>query len=986
MFIDRIITKGFIIAALGVVFATIVYLLVTAYFENSSAPQVVRLVALVPSPGNVILDDVGDSATLTVRGYYSDLTTEDLDKDFITYESTDPSVVSVSPDGVVTANDSGGADIIIRFGGFSRRVQALVFGDLPTFPPIDPDMVGTIPELGDDVRVVLNRVMVEMQSGYDIGDARNIASDLGGEVIFSFQTFPGHVIEFDSQQSDLMAVLTQLDGDGRIEAASPDILFEALDHPIDTLSVDNDKPIAKRRTRAYYNAGFEGAWRMMERTQDLTPVVISIVEVGNLNINAQNQHWVISKEFDSNRIHTPLASGTTDNHAAAVASVIVAVNHLPIYESEKYTKSHIENELGIGNFSGIVTSVENLHYDVIALNSNPQFLSLSDTLRQLETIDVIQQDGTMSIDVVNMSFGIDPISDLYEETRWGSMGKAKNIIKGMPNVTFVPAAGNCEVDATEFFPARLSVDSDISNVITVGGADIHYTGRWTTQPPECGRYVNLPIAGVQNLHIVGVRNGTSSAYGRAVSVTAQAVTRVVSLDASDGYGWVAGTSIAAPMVSGTVALLKAIDPDLEPGEIKDLLRETGDEKTICTSTPTPPNACPSGDEEDWKFLRADKAVAKVLSDQIEAVVGNRVTVPGDTQRVIGSNYDYGVDIVNRGEMVWPFYVEAFLRDPKGVESEVPYVAENAIAPGRSHPFRWRFWPSANASGCWDLRVTVWMEDPGGDSTHLIDTLKELNPNAQDPGLLADSGWMNEALEVRRLSDQPLSCSGAGNMVPLPLPSAGEDDDPLNMVPQTGVKSNILLLADTSGSMEGQKVAALREAIEIFANRMYEIRFQTKGGIDPDPDHVGLVGFDNYYYEVLPIGPVDPAGAGLDAWEDAANSLGADGGTALYDSIIQAVDVLEDQTGPARSKVLIALTDGVDQDSGNSFSDALERLSESSVTLFALALSEPGGGGGDYEFDVLEELANASGGAAYVADTNNLSGLYELFSTIFEIEP
>ena len=405
---------------------------------------------------------------------------------------------------------------------------------------------------------------------------------------------------------------------------------------------------------------------------------------------------------------------------------------------------------------------------------------------------------------------------------------------------------------------------------------------------------------------------------------------------------------------------------------------------VCHAAPHS-TAAVSGQEEDWKFLRADKAVAKVLSDQIEAVVGDRVTVPGDTQRVIGSNYDYGVDIVNRGDMVWPFYVEAFLRDPKGVESEVPYVAENAIAPGRSHPFRWRFWPSANASGCWDLRVKVWMENPGGDSTPLIDTLKELNPNAQDHGLLADSGWMNEALEVRRLSDQPLSCSGAGNMVPLPLPSAGEEDDSLNMVPQTGVKSNVLLLADTSGSMEGEKVAALKEAIEIFANRMYEIRFQTKGGIDPDPDHVGLVGFDDSYYEVLPIGPVDPAGAGLDTWEDAVDSLDADGGTALYDAIIQAVDVLEDQSGPARSKVLIALTDGVDQDSGNSFSDALERLSESSVTLFALALSEPGGSG-DYDFGVLKELANASGGAAYAADTRNLSGLYELFSTIFEIEP
>ena len=113
-----------------------------------SVPQVVRLVALVPSQGNVVLDDVGDSATLSVQGYYSDQTTADLEASLITYESTDPSVVSVSQDGVVTANGAGGADIVIGFGGFSRQVHALVFGDIPTLPPIDPDMVGVIPGSG----------------------------------------------------------------------------------------------------------------------------------------------------------------------------------------------------------------------------------------------------------------------------------------------------------------------------------------------------------------------------------------------------------------------------------------------------------------------------------------------------------------------------------------------------------------------------------------------------------------------------------------------------------------------------------------------------------------------------------------------------------------------------------------------------------------------------------------------------------------------
>ena len=243
--------------------------------------------------------------------------------------------------------------------------------------------------------------------------------------------------------------------------------------------------------------------------------------------------------------------------------------------------------------------------------------------------------------------------------------------------------------------------------------------------------------------------------------------------------------------------------------------------------------------------------------------------------------------------------------------------------------------------------------------------------------------MEEVLEVRSDPDEALDCVGSDKTVE--LPDVGDGDGP-GVEPPTGRKANVLLLADTSGSMEGPKLEALKKAIDRFTGRMYEIRFQAKGGVDPDPDHVGLFDFDESFSEVLTIGPIDPSEAVLDTWEGAVSGLDADGGTALYDAIIQAVDELEEQRAqsePARSSVLIALTDGVDQDSQSSLNDAVERLRESSVTLFALALSEPGGAG-DYDFSVLEQLANATGGSAYVADTTNLPSLYELFSTIFEI--
>ena len=373
----------------------------------------------------------------------------------------------------------------------------------------------------------------------------------------------------------------------------------------------------------------------------------------------------------------------------------------------------------------------------------------------------------------------------------------------------------------------------------------------------------------------------------------------------------------------------------------------------------------------------------MVTDRVSAEIGDTVIVPSETRRSVGTEYTFGVDIDNTGKIVWPLYAEAVLRSPDGIESSGQYWAENALAPGNSHPFRWRFWPSANAFGCWDLKVRVWMENPNGESTPLIDALKELYPERLDHGLLAESEW-RDVLEVRSSAGESASCAGSDKTVSLPSVSPGGTGS----VAPTERKANVLLLADTSGSMEGQKLEALKEAIDIFANRMYEIRFQAKGGVDPDPDHVGLVDFDESFSEILAIGPIDPSADGLGRWESAVAALDADGGTALYDSIIRAVDELEEQSAQgqqARSSVLIALTDGVDQDSQGSLNDAIEKLGESSVTLFALALSEPGGTG-DYDFSVLEQLANATGGSAYTADTINLSSLYELFSTIFEIGP
>ena len=935
LFVDRTIVLGMTVATLGMVVGAtlLVYMIL-----NIEVPQVVRLVALVPSPGTIVMDDVGDSTELTVQGYYSDLSLEDINPDLISYESTDPSIVSVSPDGTVTAEAQGATDIVIRLGGTTQRIHALVFGEIPTLPPIDPTMVGPIPGLEEEVNAVLNRVIIELGTRLDASDAQDVAEELSGELIFSHDVFSLHVIEFNSDTNALLDVLENLAADPRVVDAYPDLIFEPLDHPIDTLMLPEEY-YPQNGKDAYRVAGFDSAWRIMEQAAPiLEPVMVWILEKGDLQITDEDDPAVVSREFDVNRFHIPSGLfseiGGTDHHAAAVAGVIAARNHEGTgdYPAE--------------NMSGIIASVPGLQYDIISLNRNLELLAYSNVLwvsgvqNELRNLNVDEA----LIDVANMSFAKYP--DAWPTL--GFRGRMERIIEAMPNITFVVGAGNKAIDAGGIIPANLSLS--LNNVITVGGANVDaYRNQYS------GRH-------------------SSSAFGQAVNLAAPFWVWTIDLNDPEGYYSLSGTSFSAPMVTGAVALLKAIDPALTPAEIRRRLIESGDKLDICTKN----ILCTVADLEEWSFLRADKAVTQLLKDRVKADADDRVVVPVEEDRVEGSFMVIGSDIRNAGEIVWPFHVEAFVRSPDGQENRIKSKSQNvAVAPQKSLLFTGGFW--AGQPGCWDMRVRMWMFPPNTDN-HLRHALTELEAvNSEEHGLLADTDWIEEVIEVRPAGapNDALDCAGSNQSTPFKLEDYGNE---LSSSPGY----NVLLLADTSGSMGGGKVEALKEAIDIFVNEARNIQIEAKAGAAREPSHIGMVDFDSGYRRVLPMDPADIFDDNILEWQGAIDSLDADGGTALYDAVIRSVEELESEGAPGKGSILIALTDGSDEDSRNSLGAAIEVLEGSTVTMYAVALSETGGAG-DYDFEVLDQLARAGRGSAYTAHTGNLDSVYELFSTIFAIQ-
>ena len=894
MFIDKTIVVGFAVAALAVILSVAAYAAIVAFL---SVEQEVRMVGLAASPRSLVFTRIGESAAVSARGWNSDRSFSELDESAVIYASSNPSVVSVDAFGNAAAAGAGSADVIIEYESFRELVPAIVYGDVNMPPPVNPDLIGAIPELDPETEVALNRVIVELIDGYGVGDAQALAAEFGGRVVFSFRTFRGHIIEFNPFTHQLTDVVDDLEGNGIIEAVYADVIIEASHHP----SPGSDTFRAIGQNVPYREAGFDTVWRMLERVQDLDPVNIAVIDSGMLDPAAGNFAFTdldLSTEFDWKRITMIPRTSALPNtpadrsHGTAVTSIIAATNS--------------GGQNSGDNLSGIVSSVPGMDYHVHSFTAGAggNGISHSAIIAALEHIENVQDD----IDVVNLSYAGLVTANPFLRFLYELIDKTFDLAEDMSGVTFVPGAGNDGQDASLASPAEWS--ERMTNAITVGGTDSSHDKRWT-----------------------------GSNFGSPITVAAPAEgVRVVDVTESSGYDDLRGTSFAAPMVTGTVALLKAVSPSLTPREIRDILVDSAEYATICVSS-APPAACHSSDTETWPFLRADRAMDMLLSDILGA------EIRGATANAQGGYVVVEAEVENTGGRSWPFYARAWARSPSGEELPLEPV-EIVVPPGETHPFRWDF--SAPEPGAWDLRITVSRDHDTGYQSQ----------TQSAPSQLAIWDYGNTVAEVE--AQPSLSAPSAPDTSSAPAPPPSTPGGALQ------ADANVLLLADTSGSMEGEKVETLKRSVLEFVSR-----------VDDPGEFVGLMDFDDGFREAIPMGPM---GTDLAVWEDAVAALDGEGGTAFYDAVIRAVSVLESDGAPDRTNIIIALTDGADQDSFQTLSDAVTALRQSSapILMFAIAYGEPG----DYDLDTLETLADATGGVAYTATPVDLDRLYTLLSTIF----
>jgi Ca-activated chloride channel family protein len=194
-----------------------------------------------------------------------------------------------------------------------------------------------------------------------------------------------------------------------------------------------------------------------------------------------------------------------------------------------------------------------------------------------------------------------------------------------------------------------------------------------------------------------------------------------------------------------------------------------------------------------------------------------------------------------------------------------------------------------------------------------------------------------------------------NDVPIPL-------DQIQGVGEVGPLTTMLVM-DVSGSMHVDgKLEAAKAAATAYVDQM-------RPG-----DQVGLVTFSTE------IKYVQAVTSDRREMVNAINALIGIGDTAMYDALIQAVDILEPMAG---RKAIIALTDGLDNQSASVPEDVLERIGPSGLSISTIGLGDPEHGPGAVtalDEDALMYLAENAGGLyGYANDEASLSNLYQNYA-------
>jgi len=254
----------------------------------------------------------------------------------------------------------------------------------------------------------------------------------------------------------------------------------------------------------------------------------------------------------------------------------------------------------------------------------------------------------------------------------------------------------------------------------------------------------------------------------------------------------------------------------------------------------------------------------------------------------------------------------------------------------------------------------------GPAQPLLETLKRADVDVeQAPAFPIDpAAWQKwDAVLVDNYPDHPVTSEEQNALEQYVFTGgglifiAGENNAQLSVDPHTPLEkilpvqgdpppppeepTALVLVLDKSRSMDGPKIAMVREAARASLTTLRPI------------DKIGVIAFDETPDWVVPLGPAAdvPRISGL------INSINADGGTRIYPAVQMAFDAI--RTEHVTRRHIILLTDGVSPPGG------LPQL-EKTAAAEHIPISVIGVGN-DVDRQLLEDMARETHGKSYFVD-------------------
>jgi Ca-activated chloride channel homolog len=181
------------------------------------------------------------------------------------------------------------------------------------------------------------------------------------------------------------------------------------------------------------------------------------------------------------------------------------------------------------------------------------------------------------------------------------------------------------------------------------------------------------------------------------------------------------------------------------------------------------------------------------------------------------------------------------------------------------------------------------------------------------------------------------------------------------------RTNVMLVVDTSGSMSGDKINNVKDALKIFVDQ-----------IQNDQERVGMVLFSSEVYNTLPPQELRTNRQPLYSM---ISSIKPGGNTALLDAVKASYGQLQQLNDKGRINAIVVMTDGLENNSRISLKTLTSYMRDSNqagvpVVVFAI------GYGKDADWNTLKSLSDSTGGQVREGNLETIKQLYKILSTYF----